>query len=214
MFALSLTRAQQEFTATLSAVEDAVHYAFSGRLRPQEYEEALAEAKAAAWCAWNGLLKRGKDPLVVGVHGIARNAVRWVRARRKVGNRSSGRGSMDIQHPRVRRDLGLRVVSFSELAWPQVGSWRDWLAEDNSISPADEAIFHLDYEAWLAGLAEPKRRVAELLAVGHEPGLVARLVGVSPARVSQLRHELEASWREFQAPASVHEADDSRTARV
>ena len=61
----SLTSAQQQFTATLSAVEDAVHYAFHKRLRPQEYREALAEARAAAWHAWHGLLRRGKDPLEV-----------------------------------------------------------------------------------------------------------------------------------------------------
>jgi hypothetical protein len=40
------------------------------------------------------------------------------------------------------------------------------------------------------------------------------IVGVSPARVSQLRHELEAGWRAFQGPASVPEAGDPRTARV
>ena len=65
----------------------------------------------------------------------------------------------------------------------------------------------------MAGLAEPKRRVAELLAEGHEPGLVARVLGVSPPRVTQLRHELEASWRAFQGPASVPEAGDPRMAR-
>src|SRR3954447_11924270 len=76
MSALSLVAAQEQFTATLSAVEDAVHYAFHKRLRPQEYREALAEARAAAWY---GLLRRGKDPLEVGVHGIANNAIRYVR---------------------------------------------------------------------------------------------------------------------------------------
>src|SRR3954447_14450550 len=55
MSALSLAAAQKQFTATLSAVEDAVHYAFHKRLRPQEYREALAEARAAAWHAWHGL---------------------------------------------------------------------------------------------------------------------------------------------------------------
>src|SRR5687768_1132526 len=48
----SLTAVQQQFTATLSAVEDAVKFAFRKRLRPQEYEDALAEARAAAWSAW------------------------------------------------------------------------------------------------------------------------------------------------------------------
>jgi hypothetical protein len=40
------------------------------------------------------------------------------------------------------------------------------------------------------------------------------IVGVSPARVTQLRHELEASWLAFQGPASIHEAGDPRTARA
>ena len=198
MSAMSLVAAQQKFTATLKAVEDAARYAFRRRRR-QDREEALAEARAAAWSAWHGLIRKGKDPVEVGVTGIANNAVRNVRQGRRIGNRTCGRGAMDVQHPRVRRALGLRVVAFEELAGPQVGSWRDWLAEDNRVTPADEAIFHLDYQAWLAGLAEPKRRVAELLAEGHEPGLVARLVGLSPARVSQLRHELEVSWLAFQA---------------
>ena len=48
MSALSLVAAQEQFTATLKAVEDAVKFAFRGRLRPQEYEEALADARAAA----------------------------------------------------------------------------------------------------------------------------------------------------------------------
>ena len=213
MFALSLTRAQQEFTATLSAVDNAARYAFRRRRR-QDREEALAEARAAAWSAWHGLIEKGKDPLAVGVTGIANNAIRYVKSGRKLGNPTGGRGARDVWHPRARRALGLRVVSFEELAGPSAGSWSDWLAEDNSISPADQAIFHLDYQAWLAGLAEPKRRVAELLAEGHEPGLVARVLGVSPPRVTQLRHELEASWAAFQGPASVHGAGDPRMARV
>ena len=80
--------------------------------------------------------------------------------------------------------------------------WRQWLACDNRVSPADEACFKIDFEGWLAGLPERKRRVAELLAEGHEPGVVARIVGVSPGRVSQLRHELELSWGAFQGGAT------------
>ena len=144
MSAMSLVAAQEKFTATLKAVEDAARYAFRGRRR-QDREEAVAEARAAAWSAWAGLLRRGKDPVEVGVTGIANNAVRNVRQGRRIGNPTCGRGARDVWHPRARRALGLRVVSFAELAGPQVGSWRDWLAEDNSISPADQAIFHLDY---------------------------------------------------------------------
>ena len=201
MSAMPLRVAQEKFTATMKAVEDAARYAFRRRRR-QDREEALAEARAAAWSAWRGLIRKGKDPVEVGVTGIANNAVRNVRQGRRVGNRTCGRGAMDIQHPRVRRALGLRVVAFAELAGPPPRSWQQWLAEDNRVTPADEACFRLDFAAWLGGLPEKKRRVAELLAEGHEGVVVARLVGIAQSRVTQLRHELEASWLAFQGGAT------------
>ncbi len=205
MSALSLVAAQEQFTATLSAVDDAVKFAFRRRLRPQEYEEALAEARAAAWSAWHGLVERGKDPVEVGVNGIAANAIRWVRARRKVGNTNCGRGAMDVYHPRAQAACGFTLVSLDsdqvDAGDSTAGSWREWLSEDNKTTPADEAAFRLDFEGWLAVLPERKRRVAELLAEGHEGVVVARAVGVAPSRVTQLRSELAASWRAFQGQA-------------
>jgi hypothetical protein len=213
MSTLSLTHAQQQFTAHLSAVDNAARFAFRRRRR-QDREEAVAEARAAAWSAWHGLIRKGKDPLAVGVTGIANNAIRYVKSGRKLGNPTCGRGARDVWHPRVRRDLGLRVVSFEVLAGPGVGSWRDWLVADRRVTPADEACFRLDFAAWLGGMPEKKRRVAVLLVEGHEGVVVARLVGIAQSRVCQLRRELEASWRAFQGPASVHEAGDPRMARV
>ena len=214
MSALSLVAAQEQFTATLSAVEDAVKFAFRRRLRPQEYEEALVEARAAAWSAWHGLVERGKDPVEVGVHGIAANAIRWVRARRKVGNTTCGRGAMDVYHPRAQAACGFTLVSLDcdrvDAGDSTAGSWREWLAEDNKVTPADEAAFRLDFEGWLAVLPGRKRWVAELLAEGHEGIIVARTVGIAPSRVTQLRSELAANWREFQGQAE----GDSRRAAV
>jgi len=208
MSALSLVAAQENFTATLSAVEDAVKFAFRKRLRRQEYEDALAEAKAAAWSAWHGLIKRGKNPVEVGVHGIATNAIRYVKNRRKIGNTSSGRGCMDIYHHKAQEACGYKLISLDTLDDADVeastrGSWREWLAEDNRIGPADEACFRVDFAAWLDSLPTRKRQIAELLTEGHEGVVVARLVGLSPGRVCQVRAELEASWREFQGQACV-----------
>jgi hypothetical protein len=100
MSALSLTHAQRQFTAHLPAVDNAAGYAFRRRRR-QDREEALAEARAAAWSSWAGLLRRGKDPIEVGVNGIANNAVRYVKSGRKLGNPTCGRGSWDVWHPRA-----------------------------------------------------------------------------------------------------------------
>ena len=38
--------------------------------------EAIADGRAAAWHAWCGLVRRGKDPLAVGPTGLAFNATR------------------------------------------------------------------------------------------------------------------------------------------
>src|SRR5262245_9888570 len=93
MSALSLAAAQEQFTATLPAVVNATRFAFRRRrLRRHDYEDILAEAIAACWSAWAGLLRRGKDPVEVGVTGIANQAVRYVRAGRRIANRTCGRG--------------------------------------------------------------------------------------------------------------------------
>ena len=210
MSTLSLVAAQEQFTATLSAVEDAVKYAFRRRLRPQEYDEALAEARAAAWSAWVGLVKKGKDPVKVGVHGIATNAVRYVRNGRKVGNRSCGRGAMDVYHRKAQAACGFTIVSLDSGEGDDEdstrGSWRQWLAEDNKVSPGDEAAFRLDFEDWLAGLSARKRIIAESLAEGHDGVTAARIAGVSPGRICQIRPELEHSWEEFQGEATMRQS--------
>ena len=202
MSALSLVAAQEQFTATLTAVEDAARFAF-GRLRPQEFEEKLAEARAAAWSAWHGLLKRGKDPRAVGVTAIAFNASRYVKNERQFGCGTSGRGGRDVFHPKAQAACGFKIVSLDRQVDPGSGAvpdaWREWLAEDNRVSPAEEAAFRVDFESWLEGLPGRDRRVAELLATGEMTLAVARMVGISPGRVSQLRRELAESWREFQA---------------
>ena len=216
MSAMSLVAAQEKFTATLKAVEDAARFAFR-RHRRQDREEAVAEARAAAWSAWTGLLRRGKDPLAVGVTGIANNAIRYVRNGRRVGNTTCGRGAMDVFR-KAQKARDLKVVSLDSndqfIPGSLVGTWKEWLACDHRVGPADEAAFRVDFAAWLTGLPRRKRQIAELLAEGHEPGLVARLVGVSPARVSQLWTELAGSWEASQQPTSLPQAGDPRRTRV
>jgi hypothetical protein len=191
----------EQFEALLPKIKESARFAFRG-LNPSDRQEAIADVCAAAWSAWHGLIRKSKDPLAVGVTGIANNAIRYVKSGRKLGNLSSGRGARDVWHPRARRALGLRVVSFEELAGPAPRSWQDWLVADHRVGPADAAAFRVDFAEWLAGLSEKKRRVAESLALGEEGVVVARLVGIAQSRVTQLRHELEASWRAFQGVAT------------
>ena len=110
-----------------------------------------------------------------------------------------------MYHPRAQAACGFTLVSLDsdrvDAGDSTAGSWREWLAEDNKVTPADEAAFRVDFANWLAVLPERKRVVAELLAEGHEGVVVARTVGIAPSRVTQLRSELAASWRAFQGQA-------------
>ena len=204
MSALSLTDAHRQFEAALPAIDNTLRFQFR-RLPRARRAEAIADARAACWHAWYGLLRRGKDPLAVGPTGIAFNATRYVKAGRKLGCCATGRSAIDVYDPRALRRVGLKLVSLDRKVGDELGeksdAWREWLAEDNSVSPADEAAFRLDFQAWLEALPHKKRRIAGLLAEGHETGVVAGMVGVSPGRVSQVRLELAESWREFQGQA-------------
>src|SRR4051812_45697654 len=195
--------AHRIFDAALGRIDAALRYHFR-RWPRAEREDALAEARAYTWAAWVGLLRRGKDPVAVGVVAIADNCSRAVKNGRSVGSsRSPGRGAMDILHPRARLATGVRVVPLEELAGLPPGGWRDWLASDDCYGPADEAIFRVDFAAWLACLPEQKRRAAELLAEGLGTGEVAHRLGVTPGAVSQAREWLSRSWRQFRAEADA-----------
>ena len=107
---------------------------------------------------------------------------------------------MDVFHPRAQKLRSFRVVSLDPDAdaAPCPASWKEGLVADRRVTPADEACFRLDFEAWLARLPERRRRTALLLAKGHGTLEVARRVGLSPAAISQARSRLARSWREFQ----------------
>ncbi len=192
----SLNDAHREFTAHLPVVEKTTRFAFRRlRLKRQDYEDVLAEAIAACWSAWVGLISRGRDPLEVGVCGIANYAVRYVRNGRRIANRSGGRGAMDIYHRKAQKARGFRVINASgdeTVDEEDAGIWT------NCCTPADEACFRVDYAAWLEALAPRRRTTAELLAAGHGTLEVAQQVGVTPAAISQARSWLHESWRRFQ----------------
>ena len=75
---------------------------------------------------------------------------------------------------------GLKIVSHERDDETTTGApadgWREWLAENNRVTPADEAAFRIDFGRWLAGLPERKRQMAELLLQGHRTGAVAETV--------------------------------------
>jgi hypothetical protein len=147
----SLSAVHQVFLAELPRIEDVLrfrlrHWPSHGR------DEALSDARAAAWHAWSGLVRRGRDPLEVGPTGIAANAVRYVLRGRRLGCGSGGRGAMDIHQARAQARGAFRVVSLDAESDHRSGSsgdvWRECALADGRWSPADEACFRLDFASW------------------------------------------------------------------
>jgi hypothetical protein len=200
----SLTAAHDAFVAELPRIDAILRYQFRTWPRRRR-DEAIADARAAAWAAWAGLIRRGKDPRDVGPGGIAFNATRYVRGRRKFGCGATGRSAIDIYDDRARRRCGLKLISLETVARATVDdepeAWRQWTAANNRVTPADEAAFRIDFQAWMESLPERKRRMAELLALGHETVVVAKQLGVTQSAVSQSRTWLARSWRQFQGGA-------------
>ncbi len=204
MTTATLASAHQQFEDALPVIRRSARYAL--RRRRHDRDDLLAEVIACSWKAWRGLAERGRNPRLVGVTAIAAWAARHALKGRRIGNRSGGRGAMDIFHRRAQKIGSFHVDSYDSgsatLTRSEPAAWKQWLAADQRFTPADEACFRLDFEDWLSRLPARRRRTAELLAEGHGTLEVARCVGVTPAAVSQARSWLARSWREFQGETS------------
>ena len=95
---------------------------------------------------------------------------------------------------RIKRFRVERLDHFDE----QDQEWREVLIEDRHAGPSETAAARMDVAEWFDSLPKHKRRVAETLARSETTKATARKYRVSPGRISQIRRELDASWREFQ----------------
>jgi len=186
----------EEFTVLLPQLTRAARFVFRRR-NATDQEEAIADTQAAAWSAWSGLIKRGRNPLEVGPSAILSFAIRFVKHGRRIGNPGCGRGRMDPWHWKAQRRGGFRIVSLASAR--QSGEWKAWVVNDHKSTPAEHAAFVIDFQDWLGRLSERRRRSAELLAQGFGTLEVAEQVGLSPGAISQARTALEQNWKAFQA---------------
>ena len=182
---------QTDFLAVLPAVRTHAQVCFR-KLPRNDREEAVAEATACAFVSYCSLARRNR---LNGVYPstLATYAAHRVRNDRHVGGSQS---STDVLSPLAGRRRGFVVGSLT----PSRGEdgWRAVAVEDGRVSPADQAAFNLDFRAWLDGFTGRDRRIINRLAAGEGTMAVADRFGLSPGRVSQLRHQFERSWTQFQ----------------
>ncbi len=166
------------------------------RLRPEHKTELIQEVLANAYCAFVGLVRRGKADIAYATP-LANYAIRQVLDGRQVGTKPNVN---DVTSPYARAAHGI-VVERLDRFDPDKGEWREVLVEDRHAGPAEIAAARIDVAAWLRSLSPKSRRIAKTLAVGETTSGAARRFGLSSSRISQLRGLLRANWEQFQGEA-------------
>jgi hypothetical protein len=161
-------------------------------LPPDARQEAVQETIANCLVAFVRLWQQDRldraHPTVLARYGAAH-----ARDGRSIAHRIN---SADVLSLRAWRRHGVQVARLDD-------PWQELVVEDKRSRPADVAALRIDLAAWLSRLSSRVRRIATMLASGETTSAVARVVGLTCGRISQLRRELERSWAAFQGEAAV-----------
>lgn len=183
------------FVKMLPDIERHARIAFR-HLKGDNRDEAVQEAVCNACQAFARLVDQGREEAATW-SSLAKFAVAQVRDGRRIGSPLNVR---DVCSTHCQRRKGVRVGPLCH--WDdQQGEWQDILVEDKNATPADLAASRIDVPAFLASLSRRNRQIAEKLATGETTQRVAKMFGLSPGRVSQLRQELKAAWQAFHEPS-------------
>lgn len=184
----------ESFLEMLPAIERYARQAFRGH-DPVEREERVAEVVADSFVAFRRLTELGRSELAYAAP-LAMYAVRHVRSGRRVGTPLNKR---DVLSPANRRVTVEPLPRFPH----GDGEWQEVLVEDRHAGPAETAAARLDVAKWFRRLPAAKRRIARELAGGETTLATAKKFGLTAGRISQLRRELQTSWRELQGEPIV-----------
>ena len=200
--AAALAAAHRQFEAALPAMTETIRYNFR-RLAPAAARRRHRRRPGRLLAGLARPAGPGQGP-----RGRRRHRHRLQRlagtsrtsASSAAGPRAGAAGTSSTPRPRrpaaSRSSASTGISGRSRARSPTPGA-SGWPRTTGSARPTRPA-FRVDFEDWLASLPARDRRVAELLATGEMTQEVARMVGISPGRVSQLRRELAESWQEFQ----------------
>jgi hypothetical protein len=156
-------------------------------------EEYTAEMLALSWAWHRRLAERGKDAAQFP-SAIAKFAARAVRS----GRRLAGMDRADVLSPQARQRHGFAVGKLLPDCSSQNGSALHEALVDNTQSPVvAQVCFRCDFPSWRASRTERDRRILDELMLGERTLDVAARHGLSPGRISQLRHKFLLDWRRF-----------------
>jgi hypothetical protein len=196
---------QEFFVALLPSIHRHAKVHFRG-LDAEARDDAVATAIAHAWDLFAKLVIAGRQELAFA-GSLARYAVARTVDGRQVGTPANAH---DVSSRRCQRRQDVRVGTLDQRD-PATGEWQELLLEDRHSTPAEIACTRIDIQTWFRSLPGRHRKIARLLARGEQTRTVAEMFGLTPGRISQVRAELERSWRKFQGEP---EATKARTTSV
>jgi hypothetical protein len=180
-----------KFLAMLPRIRRQAAYHFRHASK-KDRADAIQEVVASAFVSYVRLIERGKSDLVYAGPLARFGAFQYLHGRR-VGSRMNGH---DITSAYCQRRKKIIVEQLDRFDDP-TSEWEQLVVEDRHSTPADVASTRIDFRAWLESLPVRRRHIAEILATGEATSQVARMFGVSPARISQFRRELNDAWLVF-----------------
>ena len=175
-------------------------YARQRFAKDRDKEEKTQAAIALAWQSYCDLIAKDKQAQMFPSK-LADFACRQVNDGRNVGGHTN---STDVLSPRAQQTKEFTVTGFSG-DYDLPAELHEALGDHDRSPVPDQAAFRIDFPTWLATLSSKSRAVTEKLMQGHSTSKVAKMVGISSGRVSQLRRELMESWASFHgepAPAA------------
>lgn len=183
---------QDRFLEMLPKIRNLADRAF-GRRGPEMRDELIHEVIANAFCAFVGLVRRGKFQQAYATP-LATYAIRQALSGRQVGTTLKVN---DVTSPYAQAACRSVVARLDRFDADQ-GQWREVLVEDRRATPAEIAAARIDVAEWFLSLPARDRRIAKALAMGDSTSEAAGKFSVSSARISQLRSQLRNSWAQFQ----------------
>jgi len=178
------------FESFLKILNTRFRYACRFMRRWHDREEAIQEMTALAFLLYKKLSEHGRVDIYstpIGDYAI-RNYFD--------GRRFSGMSATDITSPRCQR-LDRAVVHGLEYRSSSDNRVREIFICDKHHPPSTIACFNIDFEAWTNSLDTRQRDILFAILDGNSTGELAERFNVSPGRISQLRHDLAASWQDF-----------------
>jgi hypothetical protein len=160
---------------------------------PIAREDAIAEMVAVAWKWHLRIAQRGKD-VSEFVSTVATFAARAVNCGRRLTGMEKPK---DVLSHRAQREHGFKVESLPAFSPGSSSPFLEALRGNTETPVVDQVIFRQDFPDWRRTRTDRDRRIIDQLMVGERTSAVAARFGLSPSRISKLRHELHRDWRQF-----------------